>query len=64
MRLYCKKSVSRPITVLFHVTENIKKILSDHNTYIVSLFYRLHDYIVHIVIVTITDIVTVTVLSQ
>jgi len=38
--------------------------LSDRNTCIVSLFYRLHGDIIHIVIVTIIDIVTVTESSQ
>jgi len=36
-------------SVLLKVTG---KILSDRNTFIVPLFYRLHDNIVHIVIVT------------
>jgi len=40
------------------------KILSDRNTCIVPLFYRLHGDVVHIVIVTIIDIVIVTVSSQ
>jgi len=47
--------------MLLKVTE---KILSDHNTCIVPLFYRLHGDIVHIVIVIIIDVVTVTVSSQ
>jgi len=50
--------------VILHVTEITEKILSDRNTCIVPLFYHLDSYIVHIVIVTIIDIVTVTVSSQ
>jgi len=40
------------------------KILSDCNTCIVLLFYRLHGNIVYIVIVTTIGIVIVIVLSQ
>ena len=36
----------------FHVIESYWKILSDRNTCIIPLFYRLHGNIVHIVIVT------------
>jgi len=50
--------------VIIHVTEIIEKILLDHNTCIILLFYHLHDDIVLIVIVNIIDIVSVTVLSQ
>ena len=57
-------SVFKLVIVLIYVIEITEKILSERNTCIVSLFYHLHDYIVHIVIITIIDIVTVTVSSQ
>jgi len=47
--------------MLLKITE---KILSDCNTCIVLLLYRLHGDIFHIIIVTIFDIVIVTVSSQ
>ena len=47
-----RNHLSRHVTVLFHITEITKKILSDHNTCIVLLFNRLHGNIIHIVIVT------------
>jgi len=47
--------------MLLKVTE---KILSDHNTCIVPLSYRLHGDIVPIVIVATIDIVIVTISSQ
>ena len=40
------------VIVLLHVIESYWKILSDRNTFIVSLFYRLHGNIIHIVIIT------------
>jgi len=63
MGLYSKEPVFRVICV-FHITEVTGKILSNRNTCIVLLFYRLHGDIVLIVIVTIIDTVTVIVLSQ
>jgi len=39
------------VTVLFMLLKVTKKILSDHNTCIDPLFYRLHGNIVHIVII-------------
>ena len=47
--------------MLLKITE---KILSDRNTCIVLLFYRLHGDIVLIVIINIIDIATGTVSSQ
>ena len=40
------------LLVLIHVIESYWKILSDRNTCIVPLFYRLHKNIIHIVIIT------------
>jgi len=40
------------------------KILLNYNACIVPLFYRLHSYIIHIVIVTVINIVIVTGSSQ
>ena len=57
MKLYMEKLLH---VILWKING---KILSDHNTCIVLLLYRLQGDIVHIVIVTIIDIVTVTVSS-
>jgi len=59
-----RKHLFRPVIVLFHVTDITEKILSDRNTCIVPLLYCLHGYIVHIVIITIIDIATVTISSR
>ena len=56
-------TISR-LVIVFRLLKVSGKILSDRNTCIVPLFYRLHGNIVHIVIVTIIDIVIVVVLSQ
>jgi len=52
-----RNHVFRLVIVLFHVTDITGKYCP--TTCTVPLFYRLHGYIVHIVIVTIIDIVTI-----
>jgi len=44
MRLYGKESVSRPIIVLFHVTEFTKKELLDRNTMYSPIVHHIHGY--------------------
>jgi len=63
MGLYSEESVFRVVSV-FHVTEVTGKILSDWNTCTVLLLCHLHSGIILIVIVTVIDIVTITVSTQ
>ena len=58
-RLY-KDRLIHVMSIAIHVTKIMGKILSNRNTCIILLFYRLHGDIVLIVIVNIIGIVTVT----
>jgi len=64
MGLCSKESMSWPLLYHCMLLKITEKILSDRNTCIVLLFYRLHGDIFLIASVNIIDIVTVIVSSQ